>query len=446
MNEKKVFGRFRFRVLAHGIVILLLMSTATLIADRLFVNKWVGKELLERRARAANHLSLYGAEGALVASNVQPPVPAPPPDMWAALSTQSGAARRETMSRDDIVMSAIYQDDVFRGVVVRRLAPPLEPYPGPPLPLILLTLAVCMAATLLVAIPFARSVVRPVEALARSVRRFGTGELATRAAPAAFAQDEIGDLAVAFDEMASRIESLVRSEKRLLANVSHELRTPLARIRVVLELASDSDSDGARIRSYLSEIAVDLAELEGLVDEVLATARLDAAKGRVGHADLPMRWTIASLGPLVDKSRARFASLYPEHELDVVIGGTDGAELPDLRCDPSLLRRVIDNLLDNAAKHAKGSPHVALEVSADDDEVRIVVTDGGPGMAPEVAARAFDAFYRADESRDRRNGGAGLGLSIVRSIVEAHGGKVELDSSRERGTSVTARFPRNASG
>jgi signal transduction histidine kinase len=426
----KPFGRFRWRVLAHGLAVVFLMSTAIMIADRLFVNTWVKNEIAERRARTTNQLSVYGADGALVASNVQPPVPKPSPETWTLL-----ASRNETVSRGDLVMSGIFRQDVFDGVVVRRLPPPMEPYPGPPAGAVLLALGVCMLATLLASIPLARSIVLPVEALARSVKLFGSGQLATRASLQR--GDEIGDLAAAFNEMASRIELLVRSEKQLLANISHELRTPLARIRVVLELASDGDA--ARTRSYLSEVAHDLAELESLVEDVFATARLEAASGRLGESNLPLRWTTADLGPVVEEARARFTSRHPDGELAVVVED----DVPTLRCDPKLLRRVIDNLLDNAAKYAESSP-IELTVSIDGDVVNIEVADHGPGMSPEVAARAFEPFYRADESRDRRRGGVGLGLSIVRSIVEAHGGKAELDTAPDRGTRVTARIPRRS--
>jgi two-component system OmpR family sensor kinase len=426
----KPWGRFRGRVLAHGLVVVLLMSAAIMIADRLFVNTWVTKEIAERRARVSNQLSVYGADGALVASNVQPPVPAPAPATWALL-----ANRDETVARDDLVMSGVFREGAFQGVIVRRLPPPMEPYPGPPLTIVLIALGACMLVTLMVSVPLARSVVQPVEALARSVKLFGSGQLATRASLQR--GDELGELAAAFDEMASRIELLVRSEKQLLANISHELRTPLARIRVVLELASDGDA--ARTQSYLSEVAHDLAELESLVEDVFATARLEAASGRLGESNMPMRWTTADLGPVLDEARARFTSRHPEGELAVVVAD----DVPKLRCDPKLLRRVIDNLLDNAAKYADASP-IELTVSADADTVSIEVADHGPGMSPEVAARAFEPFYRADESRDRRRGGVGLGLSIVRSIVEAHGGKAELDTAPERGTRVTARIPRGA--
>jgi signal transduction histidine kinase len=422
------FARFRWRVLAHGLAVMLIMSAAIAIADRLFVNTWMHRELAQRHAHRTNFASVYGADGALLASNVDPSVPAPSPDTWARLR-----GSHEPVVRDDRIMSGIFHDGLFAGVLVRRLPPPMEEYPGPPLPVILVAFVACMAATLLLSVPLARSVVHPIEALARSVELFGSGKLSTRVRLRR--HDEIGELAAAFDEMATRIQALVRSEKRLLANVSHELRTPLARIRVVLELASDGDP--GRIQSYLPEIAHDLAELESLVNDVLASARIDAAAGRLGDGKLPLHWTTVDLASLIQKSRARFASLYPKRKLTVLAT----ADLPDLRCDPALLRRVVDNLLDNAAQHSKEAP-IELRAGADANSAFIEVADKGPGISPEIAAHAFEPFYRADQGRDRRSGGVGLGLSIIRSVVEAHGGRVDLDTELGRGTSVTVRIPR----
>jgi signal transduction histidine kinase len=424
------FGRFRTRVLGLGLTVVVIMATAIAIADRVFVNSWVKGEIGRRRAHVTNQVSFYGTDGSLLASNIDPPLPAPSAELRELL-----ARRHESTSRGDLVMTCLFQQQSCVGVTVRRLPPPMEQYPGPPLSLVLLTLGACMGVTLLVSIPLARSVVQPVEALSHSVRLFGSGQLSTRVSLRR--GDELGELAAAFDEMAARIEGLVLSEKQLLANVSHELRTPLSRIRVVLELASDGDP--MRVGSYLGEIARDLQDVERLLDDVLATARLDFASGRISGASWPLHKTTANLGTIVDGARARFEQLYPGRKLELVAGG----ELPDLECDPNLLRRMVDNLLDNAVKYANQA-RLELSVSGDAQSIHIRVADDGPGMSKPVAERAFEPFFRADESRDRRSGGVGLGLSIVRSIVEAHGGQVQLVSAPGKGTQVTARIPRRA--
>jgi signal transduction histidine kinase len=235
--------------------------------------------------------------------------------------------------------------------------------------------------------------------------------------------------------MAGRIALFVKTEKELLANVSHELRTPLSRIRVVLDLASDGDP--ARAQRYLPEIAQDLAELERLVEDVLTAARLDLAEGRAGSAGVPMRVEQLDVEDLVERSRARFVGLYPERSLSVKCSPL----LPALRGDPVMMRRVLDNLLDNAAKHAPAPAGVTIAAQPEGDGLVIEVRDNGPGMAPHVAERAFEPFYRGDAGRDRRTGGVGLGLSLVRRIVEAHGGRVELSTAPGHGTAVLVRLP-----
>ena len=418
----RIFGRFRRRVLVHGVVVVLLMAGAVGAADRLFVNRWIEQEMEERLARVNSKITIYGLDGDLVASNTDPPVPSPPPEVVARFARGAPPA-----TVNGAIVSGLFRDGAFKGVVVRKRAPPMEGYPGPPIPVTLLALVLCMALTLIVSIPLSRAVVQPVERLARSVKRFGAGELNARASLSR--EDEIGELAAAFDEMAARIQALVRSEKRLLASVSHELRTPLARIRVILELATDGDPHD--VRSYLGEIAQDLAELESLVEDVLTSAKLDAGSGA-----LPMHWTHASITDLIATSRARFARAHPDQRFDAHVD----VRAAEIECDPKLLRRAIDNLLDNAAKHAP-SARVELRVH-EDDGIVIAVTDDGPGMSAAAAALAFEPFFREDVSRDRRTGGSGLGLSIVRTIVEAHGGRVVLDSAPTRGTRVAIHLPR----
>ena len=169
-------------------------------------------------------------------------------------------------------------------------------------------------------------------------------------------RDELGQVAEAFDEMAERITHLLRSQKELLANVSHELRTPLSRIRVALDLANEGDATLAR--ESLADIAEDLNELERLVQDVLTAARLDLATGQTPGATPPLRLERVEAQTLVDKAAARFRSARPEHRLEVHVDGT----LPVLEADPVLLRRALDNLLDNAGKYSE--PHTTVRLHA----------------------------------------------------------------------------------
>jgi signal transduction histidine kinase len=237
--------------------------------------------------------------------------------------------------------------------------------------------------------------------------------------------------------MADRIVDLRRSEKELLANVSHELRTPLARIRLALELATDGDT--RRAKSYLEDIEEDLAELETLLDDVMTTARLDLARGSGGNAAPPLRRQLLSGRQVLEAARLRFEKRYPERSL--VCRVDEG--LPTVDGDPNLLRRVLDNLLDNAVKFSEPGAAVELEghYTKDSHELVIRVRDRGIGIAAEDLERIFEPFFRTDRSRARATGGVGLGLAVVRRIVEAHGGQVSAESNPERGTCFSVRVP-----
>ena len=301
-----------------------------------------------------------------------------------------------------------------------------------PLSLMLRQAAVALVVLALVSIPLARSVTAPLAGLTSLARRFGKGELTARFRSRR--RDEIGALGRAFDDMADRIAALRRSEKELLANVSHELRTPLARIRLALELVTDGDRDKAS--SYLTDIGEDLAELEHLLDDVLSAARLDLARDSAGDALPPLHFESVSARALVEAAANRFRVRYPERALTCQIP----ADLPTLEADP-VLRRVFDNLLDNARKFSEAP--VQLSAHASDDGARLVVevADHGIGISVADQARIFEPFFRSDPSRTRATGGVGLGLLVVRRIVEAHHGTIEVESELGSGSRFSVTLP-----
>lgn len=281
----------------------------------------------------------------------------------------------------------------------------------------LLFIGAVLVALALASFPLARSIASPVERLTVAARRLGEGDLSARANVRA--RGEIGALGQAFDDMAARLEALVRGERELLANVSHELRTPLARIRVALELAAEGDAE--RARRYLGEIGQDLAELDGLVADVLAAARLDArGAGGLRKDDGPV-----DVAALVQDVAARFRTAHEGRALEVTVAGG----LPALEGDAALLRRLLANLVDNAAKYSEAPAPVSLSARADRGGVVLEVTDRGIGIPAEDLPRLFTPFFRTDRSRARGTGGTGLGLALARRIAEAHGGTIAVESA-----------------
>jgi signal transduction histidine kinase len=225
----------------------------------------------------------------------------------------------------------------------------------------------------------------------------------------------------------------VRGEQELLANVSHEIRTPLARIRVALELAAEGDLD--RARRYLAEIGADLAELDQLVDDVLAAARLDLAAGG-GPAWPVTRAPVALVGVLAEAAE-RFREAHPARLLEMAVP----AALPPLDGDASLLRRLFANLLDNAAKYSEAPAPVKLAARAVDGAVEIEVRDRGIGIEAADLPRLFTPFFRTDRSRARGTGGVGLGLALAKRIAEAHRGTITVESTPGEGATFRVRLP-----
>jgi signal transduction histidine kinase len=307
----------------------------------------------------------------------------------------------------------------------------------------LLFVAVVLIVLAVASRPLAGRLSRPLERLTEAARRLGGGDLGARApAPGVRTRwwrlrhappDEIAELTRAFNEMAERVERLVRGQKELLANVSHELRSPLARLRLALALLPRDGATEAR----LADAERDLAELDGLIDDVLATARLEAT-------GLPTRLAEIDVGALL-------AGLAERARHDPAVAGqavrvSEGPPLM-LVADEALLRRALWNLVENAAKY--GAPPITLAAARAGDRVALSVADEGPGIPLQARERVFDPFYRLDTARTPGGAapaGVGLGLTFARRVAEVHGGDITVGAASagaggERGCRVTISIP-----
>jgi signal transduction histidine kinase len=296
-----------------------------------------------------------------------------------------------------------------------------------------LALAAILAVVALVSWPLARAFARPLERLTATSRALAGGDLSARSG--VIRRDEVGELARALDEMASRLEERIRGEKELLANISHEIRTPLARLRVALALCEDVPADPQQTIERLSGMGADLAELERLVENVLTSARLDLAASV--PAGFPLRLRTVALGDFLAEVDARFARHHPGQPLEI----KRMAELPALNVDPDLLHRVCENILDNAVKYsAPGSP-IIVSLTEEGDRIKVAFRDFGEGVPKEDMPRLFEPFFRSDRSRSRRTGGAGLGLTLCKRIIEAHGGKITAHPNAGKGMTFLIDLP-----
>ncbi|WGT64153.1 ATP-binding protein [Variovorax paradoxus] len=271
--------------------------------------------------------------------------------------------------------------------------------------------------------PIVRRLTQRLETLQRGVQRWGEGDLSVRVIEEG--QDEVADLSKRFNASAERIEKLVRSHKSLLANASHELRSPLTRIRMGLELMGDRPSPAAR-----DEISRNIGELDQLIDEILLASRLDASEADMGTIEA------VDLTGLAAEECSQVNA-----ELDLV-EGTDNAKLtvPGVS---RLLRRAIRNLLENARRYGAGE--ISVELGNANGFATVRVNDRGPGVPAALRDRIFEPFYRLPGASER-NGGVGLGLALVKSIAERHGGSVRCEERPGGGASFVIRLPTASNG
>lgn len=272
---------------------------------------------------------------------------------------------------------------------------------------LLLGLAIGALLAVAVMLTIFRRVFRPVEELTGGARALAGGRLDARVPVRG--NDEIAELANAFNSMAEALERNERARRNMVSDVAHELRTPLTNIRVQVEAAQDGviDADAKFLGSLEEETTI----LSRLVDDLQQLSLADAGQLRLEKTYVPVIEIIE-----------RALSGLPTHDHALTHDVDDSLEL---FVDVRRIVQVVRNLVVNALAHAATRVHVVA--LRDGDAVVIRVEDDGPGVSPEHARHIFDRFYRADESRSRSTGGAGLGLAIAKELVELHDGTIRYE-------------------
>ncbi len=274
-----------------------------------------------------------------------------------------------------------------------------------------------------------RSAIAPVRALTAAVRRIvDTGRTDARV-PLAGTGDALDDLTALFNAMLDKIEGLVAAMRAALDNVSHDLRTPLTRLRGTAELALSADRDPARCREALADC---VEESDRVL--VMLNTLMDISEAESGV--LPLTREPVALADVV----SRAVDLYRD------VADTRGVTLdthvraePVVNADRTRLEQVAANLIDNAVKYTPAGGRVDVEVDGVGGRALVRVRDTGPGIPADEVPRIWDRLFRGDTSRAER--GLGLGLSVVKAVVEAHGGTVEVESTPGRGSTFTVALP-----
>jgi signal transduction histidine kinase len=284
--------------------------------------------------------------------------------------------------------------------------------------MLLAFLLLMMVGVVLVTHIVLRRLLSPLRTLGDGVARLSAGDLdVVLPTPAA---DEFGVLTEAFNRMVARVRGMLEARDQLLRDVSHELRSPLTRMKVALELLPPSENR--------ARMAADVAEMEAMTTELLELERL-----RDGRS---MRMERRDLVPLLSEAARAFACRPPGVRFDA-----PAAAIP-VDLDGDSFRGVLRNLLENAVAYSlPDSRPVRLSATSTGGGVVIGVTDDGPGIPEEDLPRLFEPFFRVDRSRSKKTGGYGLGLSICKRIVEAHGGELTVRNLSPRGAAFTVTLP-----
>lgn len=271
-----------------------------------------------------------------------------------------------------------------------------------------------------------RSIARPVKILTQASRSLANGNFETNlSAKTGNRRDELGELAETFDEMASRIEELLASQRQLFSNISHDIRTPLTRQKLAIELARDADDPNP----ILDKLEQQNQHIEHLLDSLLSLLRLDSEQEFEKTSLLLEQQLQQCIESARIEIEAKSLRLHSDIEASLTMNG-----------NVSLLSRAFDNLLANAINYAPDSSVICIRAKRDGASIRVDIEDQGPGIPEQDLKKVLDAFYRADSSRGATNGGYGMGLAIADKIVKQHNGVLSLSNASPKGLIASITF------
>ena len=298
--------------------------------------------------------------------------------------------------------------------------------------IILLSVPVCVLVATLGGLFLARRALAPIDDITQTAGAIGSGDLSQRLNMPK-SEDEVGRLALVFDEMLDRLEGFVARERRFTSDASHELRTPVTVISAEAQEALVGNKSAEELRKALRSISKAGRRMGLLISQLLELTRRDekTAKLEIEHIDLKV---------IAAEVLAEMAGAAEEKYVRLELNAPKSVEMMG---DQAFITSLMVNLIDNGINYCRRGGSVKVSIYEEDSLVKVVVEDDGVGIAPEHLPLIFDRFYRADKARN--DTGTGLGLSIVRWIVKAHQGSIRVESEPGRGTEVAVDLPRHTS-
>jgi two-component system, OmpR family, sensor histidine kinase BaeS len=275
-----------------------------------------------------------------------------------------------------------------------------------------------------------RRILAPLMRMTQSTREIAAGDYSSRVADAG--RDEVGDLARAFNRMAGSLEKIEKLRRDLMIDVAHELRTPLTNVRGYLEALNDQVLPPSP--ETLKLLQDETMRLVQLVEDVLQQARADAAHGHLQVRSL-------DLNAAVDAALKPFTEAF--HEKKMEVGVHTCQEAVSVPADSQRLERVLRNLTDNAVRYAPEGSELTVDIVADSRQATVAFTNPVRNLSPDDLPYLFERFFRGEKSRSREHGGAGIGLSIVKELVAAHGGSVGAEMAEGDRIRIFFSLPRN---
>jgi two-component system sensor histidine kinase CpxA len=286
-----------------------------------------------------------------------------------------------------------------------------------------LKIMIMLSASLLLSLLFSRNLIKPINKLKKASSLLASGQLDARVTIKNKNGDELTSLANDFNIMAQRLEALVTSQKRLMADVSHELRSPLTRLQMATGLAQLKQTPEQE--SYLLRIEKEANNLEKMIADVLKLARLEVNNQ---YTQMDKQSLQAIISQVIKD--AEFES---EQQNKTLV--FSGQLSQSITCDAALIASAFDNILRNAIKYANTT--IYCDVSQNQDRILITISDDGEGVNEQDLPHLLEPFYRVSQSRQRVSGGAGLGLAIAQQAIELHHGTITLSSPKGSGLIVT---------
>jgi two-component system, OmpR family, heavy metal sensor histidine kinase CusS len=287
-------------------------------------------------------------------------------------------------------------------------------------------LAGSILASAIIAITVTKHGLRPLGEMTRSLERIGPSHLNERVAPVGWPR-ELQPLATTFDAMLARLEDSFKRLSQFSADLAHELRTPIANMLGEAQVALTRDRTPAEYRETIESTIGECERLSRIVDNLLFVARVDAAREPIARKQFDAR-------AAVEKIAAFYQTIAEDHHIAISCRGNG-----QIYADPALFERAMGNLVDNALRFTPENGSIQIGLAHRPADFEVAVSDNGCGIATEHLPRVFDRFYRAESSRS--SDGTGLGLALVKSIVDLHGGSARIESEVGHGTIVVLVFP-----